>query len=377
MQVLLWIIVAILVPGVKGGEHAEEQVLKTLEAMQTAVLAGDSGAYMAQVNTDDAYFATEQRAWFDDLSRNPVSDFRIEPLGRLSMGLNSMTASLEIRVHWTLESDGIERSLTYLASFNPVSLDLDGPWRYAGKHWYGVRLHGEGGLRVFADQSHKELATDILTVVPHIQDSIERSIGRKLSDPLTIKVYPTVQELQYFVAPGYINMLSGWNEPRESIKILGREDVSAQRISALLAHEIGHAVSFEYGPEIINAPWWSLEGIAELVADPYRSSSVDSRHLSIAKQIEQGDRRSWEELSDFKGDALNHASYVYSQGWSMVRHITQRYGSKARNQWFTAMGNGATVQEATKRVLKVPLDDLNREWEMEMLNAIELEQQAP
>jgi len=344
--------------------------------MQAAVLSGDSGAYMAQIDTDDPKFATEQRAWITDLSRHPVSEFRIEPLQELITGITGLAGMMHIRFHWTLQKDQIERSIEFNALFSPMSDEFDGPWLFSGRGWE-IKLDDGSGLRVLADRKHKELAANVLEIAPGIQRSIEKNLKLTLSEPLAIKIYPTVQELQYSIAPGYINMLSGWNEPGESIKILGRSSISAERISSLLAHEIGHAVSFEYGPEIINAPWWSLEGISELVADEYRSTSTKNREISIAKQVARGDRRSWEQLSDFKGEALDHSMYVYAQGWSMVRHITQRYGKRARNDWFKAMGHGASVQEATLKVLKISFDDLDRQWESEMLMIAEQTQQAP
>ncbi len=353
-----------------------ERVSETLDAMQAAVLSGDSGAFMAQIDIDDPKFATEQRAWIADLSRNPVSAFRIEPLEELITGITGRAGMMHIRFHWTLKEDQIERSIEFNALFSPMSDEPDGPWLFSGRGWE-IKLDSGTGLRVLADRKHKELAASVLDVVPGIQRSIEKELKLTLSSPLTIKIYPTVQELQYSIAPGYINMLSGWNEPEESIKILGRDSVSAERISSLLAHEIGHAVSFEFGPEIIDAPWWSLEGISELVADEYRAASAESREISIAKQVARGDRRSWEQLSDFKGEAVNHSMYVYSQGWSMVRHITQRFGKRARNDWFSAMGHGASVQEATQKVLKVSFDDLDRQWESEMILIAEQAEETP
>jgi peptidase MA superfamily protein len=345
----------------------QERVSQTLDAMEQAVLSGDTGAYMAQIKSDDRYFTTEQRAWVNDLARNPVSEFRIEPLEDLIIGITGRAAMMQVRIYWMLQADGIERSLEINALFNPIGDEPDGPWLFAGRGWE-IKLQSENGLRVRADRAHQELAASVMEVAPEIQQRIERELGCSLSRPLTIKIYPTVQELQYSIAPGYIDPLSGWNEPGESIKILGRESVSADRISSLLAHEIGHAVSFDFGQRVIEAPWWSLEGIAELVADHYRATPADKRVIGVAKQVARGDRRSWEQLSDFKGEAVNHSMYVYSQGWSMVRYITQRFGKKARNRWFTAMGSGMDIHEATERVLKISFEDLDRAWETEMMS---------
>jgi len=355
---------------VATGMSPQERVSESIHAMESAIIAGDLGAYMAQIDPEDVYFVHEQRAWVNDLARNPVSEFQIEPLEDLIVGITGRAAMMKVRMHWTLSADEIERSIEMNAIFYPMGDEPDGPWRFAGRGWE-IQLDDETGIRVRADRKHQELASNVMMIAPEIAAQIEKDLDRTLSTPLSVKIYSTMQALQFSIAPGYLDPLSGWNEPGESIKILGRDSMSADRVSTLLAHEIGHAVSFEFGKDIIDAPWWSLEGIAELMTDRYRSTPPDDRIVGIAKQVARGDRRSWDQLSDFKGEALNHTMYVYSQGWSMVRYITERYGSAARNEWFDAMGRGMDVHEATQMVFNISFADLDRAWEQEMIRIAE------
>lgn len=357
--------------GFGSEELITQGMQETLDSIESAVLDQDAGAFMAIVDISDPVRTQEIRAWFADLNRNPVMDFEITPIDGVRYGPLFTPAKIPVEIRWRLESDSIERSLSQTLTLVPLNRNADSPWLYAGKYWGGPVLSDEEGLRVFSEKKHATLAEDVREIVPAILRAIERDLDLMLSEPLTIKIYPDMQALQYSIAPGYINPISGWNEPGESIKILGRDDVSAERISSLLAHEIGHAVSFEFGDQTINAPWWSLEGIAELVADEYRSTPPEIRIVRIAKQVAQGDRRTWDQLSDFKGEALNHSRYVYSQGWSMVRYITMSFGKKARNAWFTEMGQGASVEEATQSALKISFDDLDRAWEAEMISIAE------
>lgn len=355
---------------VATGMSPQERVAESIHAMESAIIAGDLGAYMAQIDPEDVYFVHEQRAWVNDLARNPVSEFQIEPLEDLIVGITGRAAMMKVRMHWTLSSDEIERSIEMNAIFYPMGDEPDGPWRFAGRGWE-IQLDDETGIRVRADRKHQELASNVMMIAPEIAAQIEKDLDRTLSTPLSVKIYSTMQALQFSIAPGYLDPLSGWNEPGESIKILGRDSMSADRVSTLLAHEIGHAVSFEFGRDIIDAPWWSLEGIAELMTDRYRSTPPEDRIIGIAKQVARGDRRSWDQLSDFKGEALNHTMYVYSQGWAMVRYITERYGSAARNEWFDALGRGMDVHEATQLVFNISFADLDRAWEQEMIRIAE------
>ncbi|MFK7759428.1 MAG: hypothetical protein AB8C13_05725 [Phycisphaerales bacterium] len=355
-----------------------ERVLWAIDRLEESVNERDLGAYMSLVDPADQVFVTEQRAWFADLQRNPVEMFSIEPVGSIASSSDPRLVSItkNIRINWALKADGIERSIEFAAQFEPVSDHTDGPWRYAGRDW-GTALSTDSGLRVFADDKQHGLALRVLDIVPNIQSAIEHDIAQQLSVPLTIKSYEHMADLQFSISMGYLDPIAGWNEPGESIKILGREDVSTARLSSLLAHEIGHAVSFEYGQQIINAPWWTLEGIAELVSMPYQERTFEERQLSAAKRLAKGDRRTWDQLSDFKGEALNHASYVYWQGWSMVQYISDRFGVDARNEWFIQMGQGKTVQQATQIVLGLSMETLDREWELAIVSLLDSQTQSP
>jgi hypothetical protein len=371
MNLLLLTLIPLIEQGFDANAYSKSQILKTLDRMEAAVNTQDMGLYMAQISPRNENFLKEQRAWFDDLKRNPVSDFRIEPIGGFTGGLNGVSAVLELQFHWTLESDGIERSITYISSFVGPRAQHAGPWFYNGRKWPKSSywdLRSTDCCIVHAGKSQDSVYQSVIKLAPLIRSKIEADLDQQIEGRIEIKIYPDMQALQFSIAPGYINPISGWNEPGESIKIIGRESISEERLSSLLAHEIGHAVSFEFGEQIIDAPWWSLEGIAELVADEYRSTSAQEREVAIAKQVSRGDRRTWDQLADFKGEALIHSNYVYSQGWSMVRYITNRFGSKARNNWFVAMGRGLSVEDATKEVLKIEFADLDLAWESEMLS---------
>lgn len=346
-----------------------QRVHDIVQTMQTAIERDDPGAFMALIDPSDPVLITEHRAWFAELAVSPVNDLTIaidpdEPLIREDDG--SVVAHLAIT--WRVPSEDKDRRYDLPARFAPLA-SPNGQWHFTGRAW-AIAITDTPGVRIYCDQKHADIAQLTLQRVPEIRNRIAADMG---IDPakgdlheVVVKIYPKMSELQASIYPSYTNGISGWNEPGESIKILGRDEMPQDRLDPLLAHEIGHAVSFEYGPQINSAPWWTLEGVAEVAAGLFRNS-WETRNTRIVRLAHKDDLRDWHLLADFKGEALNHARYVYLQGWSMVDYIDRTFGKDARNAWFTRLGHGDTLGAASRAVLGIGFEELDAQWRQSLL----------
>jgi hypothetical protein len=350
--------------GVSEAALAEAGVRRTIAAMESAAARADSGAYMALVDTADAVFAEEQRKWARDLRTRPVASIdlrtdtppRPDPDGFWTVPLT---------VAWTLPGADELRAITYDARFRPVGLP-DGAWLYAGRVW--DERH-EGGVRIMihpGDPNGAEMADYLAERVGPIRESVEAELEAVLSAEPTIKIYPDMASLQASIALSYTDSLGGWNEPGESIKLLGRPGFAGPRMEPTVAHELGHAVSFEYGPHVITAPWWVLEGIAEIAGDPFRTRPLDQAAPRLARR---GELIDFARLSDFRGEAMNYGRQVYTQGRSMLAYIGGRWDRTTRNNWIRAMARGETLDQATRSVLGLGFEDLDRDWRAWLLES--------
>ena len=346
------------------------RVNQLLSAMESAIAVADTGAYMALVDMSDPVFATEQRAWITDLQSHPVDDVEVslawsEPVRLQSDG----SAIAPIEITWHIEGEELDRHFAYQALFEPMGAS-NGQWVFAGRAW-DIFDNSTPGVRVYADGAHEDLAHLCADRVEHLRDTIAENMGFDYADTepkeVVVKVYPDMSSLQASIYLSYTDSLSGWNEPGESIKILGRENYTTQRLDPLLAHEIGHAVSFEFGSEINLAPWWTLEGIAEVAAGLFRDSWA-SKNKSIVHLAKKDDLRDWALLADFRGEANNHARHVYLQGWSMIDYIDRTHTIKVRNAWFAQLATGSTLDEASKAALGISFETLNTNWHQSLLN---------
>ena len=72
----------------------------------------------------------------------------------------------------------------------------------------------------------------------------------------------------------------------------------------------------------------------------------------------------WAELADFNTTPVELWAYVYIQGYSFVRFLTEEYGQDTRNQWLYATGE-LDIEVATEQVFDLSFDELDarfREW---------------
>jgi hypothetical protein len=345
------------------------RVHAVVDRMQSAIERGDAGGYMAQINPSDSVLTTEHRAWFADLRFSPVNDLVMAlDTSAPVMLQDDGTAVAPLLITWHVPSEEAPRRYEMPARFEPIG-SRDGQWHFVGRAWE-IALLGTPGVRVYSDERHEAIAQLAIERVPQIRDRIAEDLG---IDPaqgalheVVVKIYPRMSELQASIYPSYIAGISGWNEPGESIKILGRDNMEQDRLDPLLAHEIGHAVSFEYGPVINLAPWWSLEGVAEVAAGLFRDS-WERNNTRIARLAQKNDLRDWPLLADFKGEAVNHAMHVYLQGWSMIDYIDRTRGKDLRNAWFTRLGHGDTIDDATRTVMGIGFDELDAMWRNELM----------
>jgi len=370
MRLLESICIAIAAPLLWAGTPLPDNAIEAVRisevvaSMQSAIERLDSGAYMAQINPSDPVLATEHRAWFAELSVAPVQDLRIaiDPNTEILLE-NDGSIIAPIIYTWKVPSEDNPRRYDMPARFAPIGTP-HGQWHFIGRAW-DIAITDTPGVRIYCDDEHADIANMASERVPVLRDAIAKDMG---IDPnggdlheVVVKIYPKMRELQASIYPSYTAGISGWNEPGESIKILGRDKMKQDRLDPLLAHEIGHAVSFEYGPQINLAPWWTLEGIAEVAAGLFRDS-WDRKNQRIASLAQTDNLRDWDLLADFKGEAINHGMHVYLQGWSMIDYIDRTFGKDARNAWFIQLGHANTLDQASRAALGLPFDQLDAQW---------------
>lgn len=401
-------------PGVTRADQraAIEAVMRKMEA---ATLAGDAKAYTALLDPADDVFFTEQANLAKDLARVPAesivlsivdtkglpgaapaqpageppehepaapTDKPVPPAERraprtdrewvdvgapIDAVFDDDRAEFRMQMTWKMKGWTRARTLTM-----PVVFTRDaragGAWRYAGEKWEGVVVPASGtfnGVRVLfepGNSRHKELAGAIAAGMPEIRSTVDVHFNMDTPGPVTIKLYQSMQHLQASIWLSYTDSLGGWNEPKESMKILARSNYDA--LKKTIAHEYGHCVTFHMGAKATDAPWWVLEGSADFAAAPYRRNPARSRDAAVRNWAKRDGLADWDKIEAFPipDEFKKFMSNVYTQGEHMMAFIDLRYGTDARIAFLRVLFQGKTADEASREGLGLPFADVDIAW---------------
>ncbi len=223
----------------------------------------------------------------------------------------------------------------------------------------------EHRARVRYFPGYEEVAKRIVEVLPLVRDHVDEGFGQPVPRVQEVKLYANMRHLQESIYLSYVDGLSGWNEPGESIKLLTRPTAGKRGLRTLLAHEYGHVATFELGEKANDMPWWVLEGVAELSAERFASVGKDADNIVI-RWNEKNALAKWEDLADFhkvqEDSPRDLQAKVYKQGHHMMMYISDRWGKDGRNAWLRAMAQGKTIDEATRAVAGMSFDELDLAW---------------
>ncbi len=266
-------------------------------------------------------------------------------------------ATFELRTDWQMSDRSAPRSVSFPVLFTRD--EASGAWRYAGESWTTVE---DGINRVLCFGGFEKAAEMALGVLPEVREHVDELFANPLDTRQVVKIYPTMKHLQHSIYLSYVDGLSGWNEPDESIKILHSRRRSRNGMRMLLAHEYGHVATFVMGSKSTDIPWWALEGVAELCTVRYLRDKSRGNNRFMARAAGERELPAWEDLSDFRSVKPKNQPFVYAQGQHMIQFITDRHGDDGRNAWFRAMSQGATIDEATQQTLGQTFAELDQRY---------------
>jgi hypothetical protein len=156
-------------------------------------------------------------------------------------------------------------------------------------------------------------------------------------------------------------LIAGWNEPGEALKLVHRPDGAP--LTGTIAHELTHFAGFDRaGTKRSRMPWWLDEGIATYVASQLPGAPAQDRLAQVIQWNAEGTLAPWAEMAVFEDAPVELWTYVYPQGYAMVRFVTERFGQEERNAWLAAMATEIEIDAATPAVLGRSFDQLDTEF---------------
>lgn len=308
-------------------------------AMEQAVLEQDRDAYLLLVDFSDPIFASEHTYWIDDWASG-------DPLDRFSMTVADLQVAGDaaegwLSIRWAMLPDTSYRLAEYPARFVRGE---DGAWRYAGEAWVPVETDH---FLVRAFPGMEDAADQLIAALPDIYDHATTSLDYDPEAIIEIKLYPDQDTLGASIALS-LPPIAGWNEPGESLKMLAEAGEIPSR--AVLAHELTHFLTFDMaGTSHGHFPWWVEEGIAQVVSEKYRAEEWPFGQVAFVWDLfSQGRLAPWDQISNYEETPVQLWRYVYPQGYTFVRYVTETFGDSKRNAWLRDMAGSMDLGEATE-----------------------------
>lgn len=382
------------------------EVLGVIHDMEAAIRAGNAEKYLECVDLSDPVFATEQRNWAKDLAKKPPSAFEIvlvdpsaspddagehkaapgsegketaKPNDAANADENANEWTQTIEMKWSQPADeagstaAFNRKVTIGAKFRKVAAGAGRggalAMKYAGEAWKRVETDH---VIVYFDEGLEEVADAAVAtfekIRPRVLEGFELANAPKDSKQV-IKLYTRMSHLQQSIYLSYPHPLGGWNEPGESIKILANKRTGEASLRGLLSHEFGHVCTFALGDKANDMPWWVLEGVAELSTTPFDSKAIMRAKQTVQRWAKNDNLKAWKNLADFNIVPPDLHGHVYTQGLHMVWYVSDKFGRDARVKWLTSMATGKSLDVASREVLNMSFDELDREWRASVMQA--------
>lgn len=329
----------------------DHQNIKALVSyMQDAVLKKDKDSYLSHVDLTDPTFALEHTRWADGWIKQPPASFTLEVRDII---ISNSSATGVLTLNWKMADASDEISATLPALF---SRGVDGRWRFAGESWVSLntehfRLKALPGL----EGETSALTPDLPEVYTHVTSILEYTPSRNPE----IKLYDSSQALVAMTLLNLPENIRGWNEPGEALKFRVAPRESA--LTAGIAHEFTHYATFDMaGTASTRMPWWLEEGLAVYVSTYFElPQRTQDRFDQVRKWAANDELAGWNSISDFEATPVDMWTYVYPQGYAMVRYVTERFGKEQRNRWVAAMAKDMEIKQATTEILGLSFEDLD------------------
>ncbi len=354
---LILSLMLIPLPSVRARGDTEAAINDLLNNMETAVRAGDRETYLSYVDQSDPVFALEHQRWADDWTDlHPVEKFDLK-IENLDIGEDEATGDLTMM--WSLKDNPQNQRAEFRAQFR---LGPDSTWLYAGEWWATVTTYDHFIVRAAAGLD--EVAEQIGEMLPGVYALTTDSLEYEPDHVIEIKLYNQPEAL---VANTLLSLpiISGWNEPGESLKLVTGASIDRKRIRFVLAHELTHQLTFDMAGDSHGAfPWWTEEGLAQYVASQLWSEAEQDDYLRQTQSAaEVSDLADWAEITDFNTTPLDLWRYVYPQGYAFVRFVTEQYGEDERNEWIDDMAANEGINEASEDAFNHTFAELDQEFE--------------
>ena len=359
--------------------RADDRAIQALLTAQAdAALSGDTAAYLATINPQNALLSVEARRRMAAFAHTPPQAYTLT--GHIvHWNPVSGTAIVEMTTEATFPNPDPAQAnaagRTYRAQSDVRFVRRGDGWRYDGIAW--EERAGEHVVLLHAPHRDPVEVEWILDQAESVYRQVVADLGVTLSRPPVIALYEDAAQLRADIAPAPEGTLTAWTAPGEAVKVLYDSDERALRQA--IAQGLTRHVLFAYGGgQGIRADWLHL-GLADFEAGqviPLGSHWMAGRYIPI---LEDALRRHKDfPLYDLptlanpdlhlQGDS-EAVALLRAQSWSLVAAIAEPRGLPGLRSFLTHLAAGEDVAGALRSALNVDPDTFQESWRAQYYNA--------
>ncbi len=288
----------------------------------------------------------------------------------IAKALPDITPSNSVKVYWTWEmrqSGSLPPGATihwrwrvFTTDGNEVVSDeKEIIWQDPAIRWkslsdYRVNLHWYSGEQRFG--------TELQDAAIAALSTIEEQIGLKPNNPIDVFIYADNADFQDAILyePGWTG---GIAIPEYDIVLIGIEPENLEWGKTTVAHEIAHVLQGQYSFTCLgDTPTWLVEGIAM-----YAEGGLDDPSSELfEKAVREDTLLSVRALSGSFSENPNKADLSYSQSYSLVNFLIEKYGKDTLLALMDLLREGATVDAALEDTYGFDIEGFEVAWRTEI-----------
>lgn len=348
-----------LTEGELGDVPAPDSVVQAIgevaSAMQNAVRAGDSNAYLSHVWAGDPGFRREQERWAHDINHHAPKAFSLT-LDLEHVTINDSLASTDVTWNWT--SDGLPQSLTFPGTFFRIITDGGERWMYAGE-----KFSSRGGYRenIYALDDDRDFQRAVGRAMRDVRRHVERGMGERIDRMVPIRIYPNEKHLAFSQGLTRHESHPSHIDPAQPIKLVVDNEIEDDALKADLARRFAMLTLYEIGSHADQMPWWIASGLCEFAAEKFEDD-LDANMEMVRTRLKAGGLTVFAKLDDFGPLSDEQRTLAVETGHNLLGYVADSYTREQRQEWVRKLANGVTLDTATRDVFGVSADDLEDQW---------------
>jgi len=228
-------------------------------------------------------------------------------------------------------------------------------WLDSAHNWQTVtsgliNLHWYSGNRAFAE--------DLLKAAEIGLARLQKDAGLQPDEPIHLYIYANTDDMKEAILyePSWTG---GMAYPDHNIVIIGISQNDLEWGRTTIAHELTHVLVGHLTFSCLgDVPTWLNEGLAV-----YSEGRLDpNSQVQLDEAIRSDQLISVRSLSGGFSEVPSKAYLSYSQSYSIVKFLIERYGQEKMHSLLIALRDGSTVDDALLQVYEFDVNGLEAAW---------------